>query len=36
MAKIENSKQSGLSVEVKFIFSDNHPQNMLRPIYKIK
>ena len=36
IAKIENSKESSSSAEVNFVFSQNPPQNILRPVYKIK
>ena len=32
---LENSKDSGPSVEVKFVFSDNSSQKMLKPIHEI-
>ena len=36
IVEIAISKRSRQSYEVKFIFSDNSSQNMLRPVYKIK
>ena len=36
VVKIENSKESGPSVKVKFIFSDNPLRNILRPVCKIE
>ena len=32
---MKNSKDSGPSVEMKFIFSDNPSQNILRPVDEI-
>ena len=36
IVEIAISKRSRQSYEVKFVFSDNSSQNMLRPVYKIK